>query len=270
MSTETDVINSRAVSGVGDVVSIGAYHLLIGRLTNDTAWYILMNMSKTAATTNTNAIAYYRVSTAKQGQSGLGLEAQKAAVNAYAEKNGLTIANEYTEVETGTRKRQRVEIVAAMKEAKDNDAVLLIAKLDRLARNVNFITGLMESGVKFVAVDMPHVDNFTIHILAAVAEKEAKQISERTKAALAAAAARGVVLGTPENLTDVARQRSIESRRAASKAKLEQAAKYAGKARQCGDSLRTIATDLNEMGHRTSRGKLFTAPAVRRMLATLG
>ena len=228
-----------------------------------------MNMSKTAATNTTNAIAYYRVSTAKQGQSGLGLEAQKAAVKNFALSRGYDLQSEFTEIESGKNKN-RQELAKAIAMCKSQDATLVIAKLDRLARNVNFITALQESGIKFIAVDNPEANHMMVQMLAVFAENEAKAISVRTKAALAAAKARGVVLGTPENLTDAARQRSIESRRAASKAKLEQAAKYAGKARQCGDSLRTIATDLNEMGHRTSRGKLFTATAVSRMLKTLG
>jgi DNA invertase Pin-like site-specific DNA recombinase len=127
----------------------------------------------------------------------------------YAAANRLTLvspAGEFTEIETGTNKRQRPKLQAAIAAAKAHDAVLLIAKLDRLARNVHFITGLQESGVKFVAVDMPEANELTVQILAVMAQHEAKMISERTKAALGAAKARGVKLGSPDNLTDQAQQ----------------------------------------------------------------
>lgn len=114
-----------------------------------------------------NAIASYRVSTAKQGASGLALEAQRAAVLAFIGARGLTLTAGTTEVETGTRKRHRPELAAALAQARRTGAVLLIAKLDRLARNVAFISALMESGVRFIAVDMPEVDNLTVHVMAA-------------------------------------------------------------------------------------------------------
>ncbi|WP_415814909.1 recombinase family protein, partial [Deinococcus marmoris] len=154
----------------------------------------------------TPAVAYYRVSTAKQGQSGLGLEAQQAAVLAYARSKDLALTLEFTEVETGTRKRRRPQLETALAQTRRVGGVLLIAKLDRLARNVAVVATLMESGVRFVAVDMPEADNLTIHVMAAVAEREAQLISARTKAALAARKARGLKLGKPENLTPEARQ----------------------------------------------------------------
>ena len=138
------------------------------------------------------AVAYYRVSSLKQGQSGLGLEAQQAAVFVHAQQQGLTISSELVEIETGTRKRRRPQLEAALKQTKRLGAVLLIAKLDRLARNVVVVAALMESGVRFVAVDMPEADNLTIHVMAAVAEREAQLISSRTKAALKAKKARGL------------------------------------------------------------------------------
>ena len=130
-------------------------------------------------------VAYYRVSTAKQGASGLGLDAQRAAVATWAAANGAAVLAGYTEVESGKR-ADRPELRKALAHAKRSRATMVIAKLDRLSRNVHFLSGLMESGVDFIACDNPHANKLTIHILAAVAEDEAKRISERTKAVLAA------------------------------------------------------------------------------------
>ncbi len=141
-------------------------------------------------------IAYYRVSTDKQGKSGLGLEAQRQAVTDFINGNGNKILAEFTEIESG-RKNNRPELVKALAACKKHKAKLVIAKLDRLARNVAFISNLMESGVDFVAVDMPDANRLTVHILAAGAEHERLIISQRTKAALKAAKARGVKLGSP-------------------------------------------------------------------------
>ncbi|TPG52451.1 recombinase family protein [Roseomonas nepalensis] len=142
-------------------------------------------------------VAYYRVSTDKQGRSGLGLEAQRAAVAAHvAGVSRAVVVAEFVEVESG-RKKDRPQLAAALAAVRAHCAVLVIAKLDRLARNVHFVSGLLESGVEFVAADMPTVNRLTVHILAAVAEEEARIISARTKAALAAAKARGVRLGNP-------------------------------------------------------------------------
>lgn len=139
-------------------------------------------------------VGYYRVSTQRQGASGLGLEAQQQTVRAYAAINGLPIAAEYIEIESG-RMRDRPELAKALAAAKQAGAVLIVAKLDRLARDAAFVLGLKSTGVEFVAVDMPHANRFLIGIMALVAEYEAEQISSRTKAALARARARGVVLG---------------------------------------------------------------------------
>lgn len=147
----------------------------------------------------TRFVAYYRVSTDKQGRSGLGLEAQRAAVEAHVASARGKVVVEFVEVESG-RKKDRPQLAAALAAARAHRAVLVIAKLDRLARNVHFVSGLMESGVEFVAADMPTVNRLTVHILAAVAEEEARMISARTKAALAAAKARGVRLGNPNLL----------------------------------------------------------------------
>ena len=139
-------------------------------------------------------VAYYRVSTQRQGNSGLGLEAQQFAINEYLQQSGGELLSEFVEVESG-RKVNRPKLDTAMKMAKKAGATLLIAKLDRLARNVHFITGLMAANVDFVACDMPSANKLTIGILACVAEDEADRISHRTKAALKAAKARGVKLG---------------------------------------------------------------------------
>lgn len=140
-------------------------------------------------------VCYFRVSTAKQGESGLGLDAQREAVTSYITgKSGATVA-EFTEVESGKKASNRPELLKAVDLCRRRRATLVIAKLDRLARNVAFIANLMESGVNFVAVDHPKVDRFMLHLLAAFAEEEARKISQRTKEAMAAAKRRGVVIG---------------------------------------------------------------------------
>ncbi|MET3410808.1 recombinase family protein [Methylobacterium sp. 1030] len=139
-------------------------------------------------------VGYYRVSTKRQGASGLGLEAQQSAVRGYLNGGSWSLVAEVVEVESGKRS-DRPKLAEALRLCRLHKAVLIIAKLDRLARNVAFVSALMESGVEFVAVDFPQANRLTVHILAAVAEHEAKAISERTKAALAQARARGVRLG---------------------------------------------------------------------------
>lgn len=141
-------------------------------------------------------VSYLRVSTARQGASGLGLEAQRAAVQGFAAAGGHTIVAELLEVESGG-KADRPQLAAALATCRLHRATLVIAKLDRLARNVAFTANLMDGGVEFVACDMPHANRLTLHLLAAIAEHEREMISQRTKAALAAAKARGVRLGNP-------------------------------------------------------------------------
>ena len=143
-------------------------------------------------------ISYLRVSTDRQGASGLGLEAQRKAVEDYLNGGSWKLAAEYVEIESGKRSNNRPQLAGALAACKKHKAKLVIAKLDRLARNVHFISGLMDAGVEFVACDMPHANKLTIHILAAVAEHEREAISARTKAALAAAKARGKQLGGPK------------------------------------------------------------------------
>lgn len=142
----------------------------------------------------TKYVAYYRVSTESQGRSGLGLAAQRTAVAAHIARSSGEIVGEFVEVES-TRRKRRPQLEAALKLCRQTRARLVIAKLDRLARNVAFIANLMESRVDFIAVDNPHASRLVLHVLAAFAEHEREQIGERTRAALAAAKARGVKLG---------------------------------------------------------------------------
>jgi len=215
-------------------------------------------------------VCYYRVSTRKQERSGLGLEGQKAAVEVYAECAFGTIIGEYTEVETGKR-ADRPELAKALAQAKRAGATLVVAKLDRLARNVAFTSALMDSGVDFVCCDNPHATRLTIHILAAVAEDEARRISERTKAALAAAKRRGVKLGAarPEcqNLTLAARRKGARAAGQAVKQKADEAYQdlrdfFAALRPVC--SYQEIADILNAQCHTTRYGKAWTDVAVWR------
>ena len=141
-------------------------------------------------------IAYYRVSTEEQGKDGHGLDAQRRAVQSYLRAHGGELTGEYTEIESG-KKNNRPELQTAIKACRRGKVTLLIAKLDRLGRNVAFIATLMDSKVEFVCCDNPHANELMIHILAAFAQHERKQISKRTKEGLAAAKAKGVQLGNP-------------------------------------------------------------------------
>src|SRR5437016_5331644 len=160
----------------------------------------------------TKYIAYFRVSTARQGRSGLGLEAQRQAVRTHL--NGVKPLSEFVEVESG-RRSDRPKLTEALSACRVHKATLVIAKLDRLARNVAFVSNLMDAGVEFEAVDFPQANRLTIHILAAVAEHEARMISERTCAALAAAKKRGVRLGgfreRAGTCTDLAKARAVRA-----------------------------------------------------------
>lgn len=140
-------------------------------------------------------VCYYRVSTQRQGESGLGLDAQKRAVEAFVQARGGTIVTAFTETESGKKITNRPQLQEALKLCRRTRATLVIAKLDRLARNVHFISGLLETGVDFLAVDQPTKDRFMLHLHAAFAEEEARRISIRTREALAAAKRRGVVIG---------------------------------------------------------------------------
>jgi DNA invertase Pin-like site-specific DNA recombinase len=140
-------------------------------------------------------VAYYRVSTDGQGRSGLGLESQRAAVLAFLNGDDFKLVAERTEIESGKRADNRLALTEAMQLCRVHDATLLIAKLDRLSRDAHFLLGLQKAGVRFVATDMPQADNFTVGIMALLAQKEREMISERTRVALAAAKARGTKLG---------------------------------------------------------------------------
>lgn len=153
-------------------------------------------MASSPAVQPPRLVAYERVSTARQGASGLGLDAQRAAIDAYAESRGATLLARFTEVESG-RNPDRPKLNAALHHAKITGAILVIAKLDRLSRNAAFLLALRDSGVRFVACDMPEANDLTVGIMALVAEAEREAISRRTKEALAAAKARGLKLGNP-------------------------------------------------------------------------
>lgn len=212
-------------------------------------------------------VSYLRVSTDRQGKSGLGLEAQREAVMGYLNGGKWQLVGEFVEVESG-RKDERPELAKALEAARKAKATLVIAKLDRLSRRVSFISAVMDSGVDFIAVDQPHATRLTLHILAAVAEHEREMISARTKAALAAAKRRGRKLGW-----------SIPSRRKEqAKAAARGAAANAGKAdayaanvlpiirsiRDAGTiSLASIAEALNGRGIKTARGGRWYATTVR-------
>jgi len=212
-------------------------------------------------------VAYFRVSTAEQGKSGLGLEAQKTMVENYISNNSGVLINQFTEIETGTSKRKRTEIYKAIEFAKQNNAVLVIAKIDRLARNVFFVSSLMEAGVEFVACDLPQATNFTIHLYAALAEMEGKMISERTKNALAEKKKQGFKLGTPANLTEDAKKKAahvIRQKAVQNKANVQATAliiEYRAK----GLSYDKIAEALNNLNFGTSQGKKHNSTSIKRL-----
>ena len=201
-------------------------------------------------------VAYFRVSTDRQGKSGLGLDAQREAAMNYLNGGRWTLVAEFTEVESG-KHADRPQLAAAITVCKRQKAKLVIAKLDRLSRNLAFIATLMESGVEFVAVDNPHMNKLTVHILAAVAEHEREMISERTKAALAAAKRRGQVLGNP-NVAEAAKLGRAAVKR--------NARRFAANVRPIIDEImragatshNAIAAKLNERNVRTARGGVWT------------
>lgn len=218
-------------------------------------------------------VAYYRVSTDRQGRSGLGLEGQRAAVEAHCTRRGATIAREFVEVESG-RNDARPKLAEALAYARRSKAALLVAKLDRLSRSVRFIATVLDSGVEFAACDVPEANRLLLHVLAAVAENEAKAISDRTKAALQAAKARGVRLGTHNRavpvLSEAARLKGAVTGSQVCRARAIDA--YADlwpfmkKLREQGYSLPAIATQLNQHGHRTRNDCPWTATQVMRVL----
>lgn len=223
-------------------------------------------------TANGKFVSYLRVSTAKQGASGLGLEAQRTAVADYLNGGEWELVQEIVEVESGKR-NDRPSLATALRLCRKNKAILIIAKMDRLARNVAFIANLMEAGVEFVAVDLPQANRFLIHIMAAVAEQEAKAISDRTKAALAAAKARGTVLGgrrvSSERFAEIASgARQVKMDKAAMKreALLPTIAKIQASG---ATTLRAIAAELNAQNIPTARGGEWSSVQVMRTLGTV-
>ena len=198
------------------------------------------------------AIAYRRVSTDKQGRSGLGLEDQDRSIRAFCELRGLTLEAEFTEIESG-KNDARPELAKALAAAKRKGGILVIATLSRLGRRVSFVSTLMEQGVPFAAADAPDDEPFILHVKAAFAEEEARKISSRTKAALAVAKARGVKLGNPQNLTTEARVKGATTNR--DRATVEHAAKIPTilALRDDGKSLRTIAAEIGVSAMTISR-----------------
>jgi DNA invertase Pin-like site-specific DNA recombinase len=210
---------------------------------------------------NGRFISYFRVSTSKQGQSGLGLEAQRQAVTAYLNGGRWTVLAEFVEIESG-KKSDRPQLAAAIAAAKKAKATLIVAKLDRLARNLHFLSGLMESGVDFLAVDNPTANRLTVQILAAVAEDEARRISDRTKAALAAAKARGTVLG--KNGAKLAAANKAAADEFATKIKTKLFRSIAA-----GKTAAEIADEFNAAGIATPRGGRWHVTSIRRMASRL-
>ena len=213
-------------------------------------------------------VAYYRVSTEGQGRSGLGLEAQRKAVMDYLNGGRWTLVAEFTEVETG-RRGDRPELLKALERCRLTGATLVISRLDRLSRNAAFLLNLQDAGVDFVAVDLPSANRFTVGVMALVAEEEARLISSRTKAALAAAKARGVRLGNPQAFKG-------KVYREAGKAAQDRAQAFARtlgptltdlKAR--GLSASAMARELEALGIRTARGGSWTAQSVLSVLGRL-
>ena len=213
-------------------------------------------------------VTYYRVSTAAQGRSGLGLEAQHMAVTQYCGGRGCQVVGEFTEVESG-KSDTRPELARAMHLAKVTGATLVVAKLDRLSRNVAFLAALQDSGARFVAADMPEANELTIHIMAAVAQAERKAISRRTKEALAAAKARGTKLGNPNGAAALVRAgkgnaASVEAIRGGADSFAADVAPIVSDINAAGHtSLRAIAGELNRRGIVTRRGGAWHAATVR-------
>lgn len=220
-------------------------------------------------------IAYERVSTARQGASGLGLEAQRKTIDDFAASRGAEVLARFTEVESG-RRCDRPELLAAIRLARLTGAILLIAKLDRLSRNAAFLLTLRDSGVQFVACDMPEANSLTVGIMALVAEAEREAISRRTKEALAVAKARGVKLGNPNGAAALRRAgkggaalRAVVVRNAEHHAR-DLALVLADIQASGHRSLRAMAAELSRRGMRTRRGGRWQVSNVRNLIGRLG
>lgn len=219
---------------------------------------------------NGKHVAYYRVSTARQGRSGLGLEAQRSAVREYLNGGSWDLLGEAVEVESGKRADNRPQLQEALRLCRTTGATLIVAKLDRLSRDAAFLMQLQNSGVSFVATDMPGANSFTVGVMALVAQQEREAISARTKAALAAAKARGVSLGgwrghtLPSHAAAAAsatvRSESADRRAIDVLVSIEQAQ------RNGAVSLRSVAATLNADGIKAPRGGGWSASQVKRLL----
>jgi DNA invertase Pin-like site-specific DNA recombinase len=240
-------------------------------------WWIVQNQNarmllvhhRRGAMAGKPLIAYVRVSTAQQGRSGLGLEAQKEALERFAAAEGFTLSRVFVEVETGKGAdalERRPQLAAALSEARRQRCSVAVAKLDRLSRDVHFISGLMAHRVPFVVAELgADVDPFILHLFAALAEKERAMISTRTKAALAAAKARGVVLGGPKlakaRMSAVASIKALADQHASNVVPVIHEIQRAG-----ATSLHQIADALNARGVTTARGGRWYASSVRNLL----
>jgi DNA invertase Pin-like site-specific DNA recombinase len=217
-------------------------------------------------------VSYLRVSTKRQGESGLGLEAQRTAVTAWLNGGDWQLVEEHVEVESGKRDDNRPALAKAIEACRAFNAKLLIEKLDRLSRDAHFLLGLEKAGIEFIAVDMPHANRLTVGIMALVAEQERKAISERTKAALAAAKARGVKLGKAKGTQVQGREIGC----------VRGAARMAANARAFAERLRPVLASLSYLsanaagqelarrGYATARGGKWSAHAVITARARLG
>lgn len=208
---------------------------------------------------NGQFVAYFRVSTDRQGRSGLGLEAQQKAVQEFLNGGQWSLVAELTEIETG-KANDRPELARALALCRKHKAKLVIAKLDRLSRNLAFIATLMDSGVEFIAVDNPHANKLTIHILAAVAQHEREMIGERTRAALQAAKRRGVRLG--RNGAD----RLAPENREAAMQRAKTLAPLLNKLKLSGLSARQLACELNDRKLPTQLGGKWHAQTILRIM----
>lgn len=217
-------------------------------------------------------VTYERVSTARQGRSGLGLEAQRKAIDEFAASRGAEVLARFTEVESG-RKNERPELGKALTLAKLTGGTLVIAKLDRLSRNAAFLLTLRDSGVKFLACDMPEANDLTVGIMALVAQQEREAISRRTKEALAAAKARGVKLGNPNGAAALrrAKEGGVALRETVRRNAEDHAAALAPVVEELQrngiTTLRGIAKVLNDRGMLTRRGGQWHVSNVRNLLA---
>ena len=217
-------------------------------------------------------VAYYRVSTQKQGRSGLGLDAQKQAVRDFLQQFGGELVTEYMEVESGKR-TDRPEFTKAADYAELANAVLLVAKLDRLSRDLHFVTSLQKRGIRFKLCDLPEIDNLTIHILAAMAEHEARMISVRTKQAMTEAKRRGVVLGNPQlalqrNTSVTAANHRRVSEQQLWQSKIVKVLEHLVEMEQL-VTCQAIADALNTRGLTTQRGKAFSVSIVSKLRRSL-